>query len=61
MIIDLLDYQVGSLCDVCGSEGRHELASMRSMDGVPVCDSCAVVLLQVERVLRDLCAVEVLP
>jgi hypothetical protein len=54
VIIDLLDYQVGSVCEMCSGDGSHALAEMRTMDGVPVCEDCAVAALEVERALRDL-------
>lgn len=53
MMIDLHDWQVGSLCSLCGDHGEHKTASLSDSAVGPVCDDCMVECLRAERVMRD--------
>lgn len=53
MMIDLFDWQVGSLCVLCGDSGVHKPATLRDSDVGPVCDDCMIECIRAERALRD--------
>lgn len=51
--LDLHDWQVGSLCSLCGTTSEQPVAEFRDPDAGPVCSECLIDLLRAGRVLRD--------
>jgi hypothetical protein len=53
MMIDLMDWELGSLCLLCGDQDGHRPATLRDSHVGPVCDDCMVECLRADRVLRS--------
>lgn len=52
MSIDLPPDQEGSLCNLCGDQGQHQVAHLLDRDLGPLCHDCFAVALKATTELR---------